>query len=479
MICVTALSAFLLNPFGNAPVDEIKSLINEKFNSIAFIESNLTSNNVELDDFMALKHLELMAIRKDDYQLQQIASISDIQAMKERFRVELKLAMDATFFNDLKKTPNFKQDLKTFINQCHDLLKISAPAINYQMTLQREVANTHDDDESLTADAKERIKQARDSLFSHENMESLGKFDFNFDEKSQSFQLNIQRDFPDEMETFRNFMDTLNHTDENSQTLREMARVLEVDFEVLNNFFQHKKLEKEKTVATDEIKASIPIESIPLKTIKTDSVIDDDVKSVEELLEQLEIEDSDETNDEAVLAELKNQFASVNAFSEVWSMKSLTDVRDWSNSKRGNLQKSEICEAIAVLSRGNSLVTGWNGLRNTQILSLLTYFHAKPQHGAFYEIKTGEGKTAIISLLAVIKILMGEKWIDIITSNSVLAEEGKVSRENFFKIFDITVDVNNASNKSYLRDAKECYKADIVYGTMGNFQGKFSRSFIK
>jgi preprotein translocase subunit SecA len=194
------------------------------------------------------------------------------------------------------------------------------------------------------------------------------------------------------------------------------------------------------------------------------------VKTIDELLREMEIEDSDMSNDAAVIAALRRDFTQVKLHERTWTTKTIEDIRAWSDSKRGTLTRAHLPEALAVLNRANSLITGWKSLRDAQILSVLGIFHTKVNHGAFFEILTGEGKTVIVSLMAVLKILIGEKYIDVITSNSVLAEEGMNDRRSFYAIFDVSVGCNNWK-KDYTRDMKKCYKADVCYGTMGNFQG--------
>jgi preprotein translocase subunit SecA len=120
------------------------------------------------------------------------------------------------------------------------------------------------------------------------------------------------------------------------------------------------------------------------------------------------------------------------------------------------------------MNRANELVTGGHQLRDTQILSVLAFLMAEKNQGKLYQIHTGEGKTTIVSLLSTLKSLRGEK-VDIITSNQVLAAEGVKNRESFYGLFGISVATNNP-NESYIQGPRQCYTADVVYGSIGNFQ---------
>ncbi len=81
-------------------------------------------------------------------------------------------------------------------------------------------------------------------------------------------------------------------------------------------------------------------------------------------------------------------------------------------------------EIIAVIKRAIEIDSRKNGgqrneLRTVQLLSILLMLDAK--HARLLEIATGEGKSTIISALAVIKALQGHQ-VDVITSSSILAK---------------------------------------------------------
>ena len=77
-------------------------------------------------------------------------------------------------------------------------------------------------------------------------------------------------------------------------------------------------------------------------------------------------------------------------------------------------------ELISVMIKVNGKIFRYKP-RETQIIAVLFFLFKQKNSGLIQEILTGEGKTIIISFLAVIKALQGKK-VDILTSSTVLAE---------------------------------------------------------
>ena len=88
--------------------------------------------------------------------------------------------------------------------------------------------------------------------------------------------------------------------------------------------------------------------------------------------------------------------------------------------------------------------------------------------GKLLQVATGEGKSTIVAALAVINCLKGKK-ADIMTSSSVLAARDAKENKRLYELFGLSVSDNN-DNDVYYRGAKSCYKNDVVYGDIGNFQ---------
>ncbi|WP_341755618.1 Ulp1 family isopeptidase [Candidatus Tisiphia endosymbiont of Ptychoptera albimana] len=145
------------------------------------------------------------------------------------------------------------------------------------------------------------------------------------------------------------------------------------------------------------------------------------------------------------------------------------DILKW---KETDIKTKSIEECIAVVNRANYIDTferGGNGhtLRDTQIISVLSFFDAE-KNGRLEQIKTGEGKSTIVSVLAIIKALQGKK-VDVLTSSGILAERDASEKESLYKLFGLSVS-HNGMDLTYIRGPKECYEADILYGSISNFQ---------
>jgi preprotein translocase subunit SecA len=152
----------------------------------------------------------------------------------------------------------------------------------------------------------------------------------------------------------------------------------------------------------------------------------------------------------------------------------VSQFRDWAVSKKGHLEDSEIHEALAVMKRTIEVINGYD-LRTSSILSALVFLRKNNFKGRLVQIQTLVGKTNIVSLIAAIKVLQGKK-VDVVTSSEVLATEGVDSTKKFFGVLGISVATNNPDD-SYKSGGRECYKADVVYGNIGNFQFDYLRDF--
>lgn len=117
--------------------------------------------------------------------------------------------------------------------------------------------------------------------------------------------------------------------------------------------------------------------------------------------------------------------------------------------------------------------------RKIQIIAVLLLLYKEKNKGLIEQIPTGEGKTVIISFLAIIKALEGKK-VDIITSSLVLAERDAKLMKYFYNLFGLSVDYCrdldlNSNNKNKNLE-NECYTADIVYGDTLSFEGDILRT---
>ncbi|XP_046637528.1 uncharacterized protein LOC124315861 [Daphnia pulicaria] len=120
-------------------------------------------------------------------------------------------------------------------------------------------------------------------------------------------------------------------------------------------------------------------------------------------------------------------------------------------------------------------------LRDAQLLAVLIFVSsANQQSGSqigrrMAQISTGEGKTLITALLVVYHVLNnwsnGRRFVDIITSSSVLAEENVKEMQWFFDLFGIVV-ANNCDAACTGDESLRCkrYNSDVIYGDMSSFQ---------
>lgn len=133
---------------------------------------------------------------------------------------------------------------------------------------------------------------------------------------------------------------------------------------------------------------------------------------------------------------------------------------------------------IPILMRVCSIKLGYKP-RVIQIIALLFFLFKDQNKGLIEQIYTGEGKTIIISFLAIIKALEGKK-VDILTSSCVLAERDAKEMKELYNFFGLSVDYCRANIDKELNENKlenfECYNADIVYGNALSFEGDILRT---
>ena len=120
--------------------------------------------------------------------------------------------------------------------------------------------------------------------------------------------------------------------------------------------------------------------------------------------------------------------------------------------------------------------------RVIQIICLLFYLEGhKQKNNLILEVLSGEGKTLIISFLALYLTIFGNK-VDILTSSPVLAKRDSINRKKFYERFGIKCDYCRNNTKmtkinSFFEDKKfECYNVDIIYGDSTNLIGDVLRS---
>jgi preprotein translocase subunit SecA len=152
------------------------------------------------------------------------------------------------------------------------------------------------------------------------------------------------------------------------------------------------------------------------------------------------------------------------------------DIKSWSKDiLKKELSQKDLPEILAVINQAVYLHNGYLA-RDVQIMTVLTLLNAKEGVGRLAQVSTGEGKSTVTAMLAAAKHFLTSKPVDIITSSSVLAERDADEQKSFFSLFGLSCANNILGNSN---GAKECYKADILYGTVSNFQGDLLRDEYK
>ena len=137
---------------------------------------------------------------------------------------------------------------------------------------------------------------------------------------------------------------------------------------------------------------------------------------------------------------------------------------------------------ITFMKQINQLINGYKP-RNIQIIAILLFLYKEKNSGLIEEILTGEGKTIIISFLAILKVFQGKK-VDILTSSLVLAERDAKDMKLFYNFFGIKVDFCKRRNPRIDNEDennKECieyYNADIVYGDPLSFESDILKTIF-
>jgi preprotein translocase subunit SecA len=179
-------------------------------------------------------------------------------------------------------------------------------------------------------------------------------------------------------------------------------------------------------------------------------------RGISELLEQIALDSDAKDLLREQYRAVESHYANVKFYTKEQILSTATILKDNPDL--------DIHLVTALMNRANKIVTGYE-LRPAQILSNLEFF--RENGNKFCQVNTGEGKTTLTSLIAVVKSLQGES-VDIITSNKVLAEDAVRERGDFYALFGLSVTHNNPDHRD--DDSQACYRHDVVYGTIGNFE---------
>ncbi|XP_053695325.1 uncharacterized protein LOC128742863 [Sabethes cyaneus] len=470
---------------------EIHKILQDNFGAEVEVKVHAKTEAIsKRDDWIAiaLKTLETMMVnlkpdKRDDfiknYTNQRKSyfgwlSKEKIARLKDEMLHLVKEGYYKTFASDIEqlaRDAGFKREIGKFINSI-PLLDEIEHFQEYQNLLKKVAEMDQSGDDTIVAEMIPKIEAARKRVL--EGTETLNGLQRKRNDKGEQ-QFDIEKNFPTQMQMFTKIFEPLSKSsvdDKLEAVLEEVCGKLELPYDKVRSFFKTK-----EPVKTEDVTGGVlqPFEDVlcelAKKKFKSSTAVDDETRPLQILLDEIITEDS------SVVQSMEEGYRKVMKSSKLWKTKEAMDVNRWAASKKGNLIDSELCEAIAVMDRANELVTGGHKLRHTQILSILAFLQQSKDKGQLCQIQTGEGKTTIVSVLAAIKVLLGEK-VDVVTSNPVLASDGVRDRRLFYRLLNLCVDTNNA-DENYKHGKRVCYEADIVYGSIGNFQFDFLRdSFL-
>lgn len=400
--------------------------------------------------------------------------------------IRKKCALYLKELSELPEEQGFKVSLRKFIEKIAKVYELDKPCQDYHTILKKELEQ-HERDPAYEIDQK-AIEAARVEFFLKVKK---GKFEGLITASNQKSSLDnevlnpitkLEEEYGKEYKKFIELI-TFTYSIKNSQkvyvVLNDISKTLGVDPLHLETLFTLSKikrtelLKKDKTEKEQSSKlVSKNIDKILEKiklTPKSYQDSDQGIKPIEQLFTEIELLTKDQKE------KLKSSYEEVREFCAKWSKEDGVAINKWALDKKGKLSYKEVYEAIAVMNRANELITGGHHLRDTQILSVLAFLSNGEDTGRLCQIQTGEGKTTITAVLAAIKVLQGEK-VYVITSNAVLAAEAVKDKDLFFELLGITARHNNVEESDKpINGPKECYKADIVYGNITNFQFDYLR----
>ncbi|XP_064201509.1 uncharacterized protein LOC135260227 isoform X1 [Anguilla rostrata] len=128
-------------------------------------------------------------------------------------------------------------------------------------------------------------------------------------------------------------------------------------------------------------------------------------------------------------------------------------------------------ECSTAETRGGEKIEGYLP-RITQLASLLMLLlQSTEDKGCLLEIGTGEGKSCILAMFAVIQAIRGAK-VDIVTSSPVLARRDQEEWRKLYDMFGVSSSVvppPPSASKSHEKRLQDAYLNQIVYGTVSDF----------
>ena len=130
-----------------------------------------------------------------------------------------------------------------------------------------------------------------------------------------------------------------------------------------------------------------------------------------------------------------------------------------------NLKNSEddlIAIVMCNLKKSSNII-----LRDSQLYSLIILLGKNKDKGRIIQVFSGEGKTLITHCLAAVLVLQGHK-VDVICAEPTIAKRDSKEAGRILENLKISVAHN-------IKVENDCYKKDILYGSIDKFQGGIMR----
>jgi preprotein translocase subunit SecA len=464
---------FYKDPRGALISFKLEVKLNAKFGNPKLIAQ--TNQDQETDDEhsygpLCIRNLEIMLKLLKENPTKFVNEFSQIHFAHPTTVNEEKLKNVIKLTNLLAESDDFKIVLKEFIDKLP--LDIGQGMLEYKKVLEEELEK---DEEYADLD---KIKEARMKCL---NQETVNQLQINYkinakDEEVKEYELEIQKNFPNEMKSLNDILEVLDDVKVDQQlydAVEIISEILDIDYVKMKSFYelklkkedgsQDKKLTPDKI---DDISRNLPP---PKESSTTDGT------PLNQLLSEITLgmdqaDASPTQHSKKDIHQLETKYHLVKNKYQQWKNSDIQAINKWAVAIKGRLGVSDddICKTIATMDRAFNILTGGYRLRDTQILAVLIFFHSQNNRGRLCQIKTGEGKTVIISLIAVIRALQGVT-VDVITSNPILAASGVDETRTFYSAFGLTVSTNNPVENDR-SDFKIGYTADVLYGTISNFQ---------
>ncbi|EFA05253.1 uncharacterized protein LOC103313326 [Tribolium castaneum] len=435
--------------------EKIPHRIEKKFDTLTIFENfdqDHDADAVENYGPFSLRNLQILLKLGQEigekFPSQKFCQLADVD--EEKVNIIVKNGQEFAQKND------FKNALRQFIETLP--LDLGARMLKYKQILEEEL----DKDETLVD--HERIKLARLEYLTDENVTKLQE---NYKVNDSSVEIEVVKQFPEEMDKLGQIFATLDHiTDQKlrENALEQLAILLNLDANKLKSFYASKGPKtplKKPQLTLDDI--SKIVDNLP-KLDKTTK--DAETTPFDQLLDQVTLGQDLTPSSPAQFtpnkSQLEQNYYQVKEKYQLWRGSTLHDINTWARSQKG--KPGNFCEIVAVCDRVFALLTGGHRLRDTQILAVLL-FNDVEKRGRLCQVQTGEGKTTIVSILAVVGALQGH-LIDVVTTSPVLASDGVDKNRDFYAVFGLTVGTT---------DTPGGYTADVLYGSIASFQFDYLR----